>query len=176
MLLALFSVTLPSLAFDCVAGYCPDSASDPRRVHVPGESFQEVPPEFEEGKAWLVAAGKVYHWGYAASRRHYFDLLRSCDVAVSTADHEFFGCAMVEAVRPGYVGLCSLVGRMLCGSRVDVGVCRVYVPGVVSLLVVTCGCTAFCNRRCVAATSCAPTGWHTPRYSQPSTCTTRRGS
>jgi hypothetical protein len=33
-----------------------------------GECFEEVPPEFVAGKAWLTAAGKVAHWGYAASR------------------------------------------------------------------------------------------------------------
>ncbi len=37
-------------------------------VVVMGESFEEVPPEFTAGHAWLSAAGKIAHWGYAASR------------------------------------------------------------------------------------------------------------
>ena len=63
-----------------------------------GEVFDEIPEEFATARVWLEAAGKVAHWGFAPSKAEYHRLLASCDVAVSTADHEFFGVAMIEAV------------------------------------------------------------------------------
>ena len=71
------------------------------RVTVLGESFQEVPPEFAEYRAKL--ADKIVHWGYQASRTAYFDALGSADVFVSTAHHEFFGLAAVEAMAAGCI-------------------------------------------------------------------------
>ena len=76
------------------------------RVVVLGERFAETPPVFDEAKAWLDAAGKVAHWGYAESRADYLRLLSTCDVAVSTAEHEFFGVSMIEAAGAGCFVLC----------------------------------------------------------------------
>lgn len=56
-----------------------------------------LPPYFELHKRRLASAGKLDWWGYAEDREHYFELLRNADVAVSTAMHEFFGVAMLEA-------------------------------------------------------------------------------
>jgi len=56
-----------------------------------------LPPYFELHKRRLASNGKLDWWGYADDRQHYFELLRSADVAVSTAMHEFFGVAMLEA-------------------------------------------------------------------------------
>jgi hypothetical protein len=39
--------------------------------------------------------------GYVRSRRDYFHLLKSGTIVVSTARHEFFGLAVIEAVRAG---------------------------------------------------------------------------
>jgi glycosyltransferase involved in cell wall biosynthesis len=65
-----------------------------------------LPPYFEEHRRRLAANGKVDWWGYADDREHYFKLLRGADVAVSTAMHEFFGVAMLEAA---YCGCYPLV-------------------------------------------------------------------
>ncbi len=43
----------------------------------------------------------IRHWGYQRTRKEYESVLRSVDVVVSTADHEFFGIGVLEAVRAG---------------------------------------------------------------------------
>lgn len=69
------------------------------RVSVLGESFAEVPDCFPVARQRL--AGKIVHWGYAESREAYWQILADCDVVVSTAAHEFFGIAILEAVSAG---------------------------------------------------------------------------
>lgn len=73
------------------------------RVCVLGESFTEVPDCFEAGRARL--AEKIDHWGFVAGREEYWQILSGCDVVVSTAGHEFFGIAILEAVSAGCVPL-----------------------------------------------------------------------
>jgi len=74
-------------------------------VVILGESFGEEPVIFAESRVWLEGLGKVAHWGYAPDRAAYLDVLSTCDVAVSTAAHEFFGVAMLEAAALGVTPL-----------------------------------------------------------------------
>jgi glycosyltransferase involved in cell wall biosynthesis len=69
------------------------------RVSVLGEQFQEVPPVFEEAKSRL--GDRIDVWGYLPNREAYVETLRGADVFVSTAIHEFFGLAAVEAIAAG---------------------------------------------------------------------------
>lgn len=71
----------------------------PFRLIVLGQSFRYGPSCFAEARGRLQA--KTIHFGYAESREEYVQLLRSGDVVVSTALHEFFGLAVLEAVRAG---------------------------------------------------------------------------
>jgi glycosyltransferase involved in cell wall biosynthesis len=68
------------------------------RVALAGEAYHAVPPDFEAARRRL--ADRVAHFGTATDAA-YPGLLRSCDVVVSTARHEFFGVAVLEAVAAG---------------------------------------------------------------------------
>jgi glycosyltransferase involved in cell wall biosynthesis len=69
------------------------------RLNVLGESFGQVPACFEVARQEF--SGQITRWGFLADRAEYQAALSASDVAVSTANHEFFGIAMVEAVAAG---------------------------------------------------------------------------
>ena len=56
-------------------------------------SYREAPAVFETARSEL--AERVDHWGYLESAAEYARVLRSCDVVLSTALHEFFGISVV---------------------------------------------------------------------------------
>lgn len=70
------------------------------RIALCGENFRNVPDEFETGSQRL--GDRLIHYGYA-DRDLYEDLLHDSSVVVSTAKHEFFGIAAVEAMAAGAV-------------------------------------------------------------------------
>ncbi|GAB4519618.1 MAG: DUF3524 domain-containing protein [Anaerolineae bacterium] len=76
------------------------------RVIVAGENYRQSPHEFEEARRWL--GDRILHWGYAEDRATYARLLWQADIVVSTARHEFFGVAIVEAT---YCGCWPLLPR-----------------------------------------------------------------
>lgn len=61
-----------------------------------GEHFVSEPPEFEEARERL--GSRIVHQGYAPSREEYARWLWEADIVVSTALHDFFGAAVVEAI------------------------------------------------------------------------------
>ena len=73
------------------------------RLVVLGQSFSTAPPIFAEARK--VLGPKIIHFGYAESRAEYFRLLALGDIVISTARHEFFGIAVLEAVRAGCIPL-----------------------------------------------------------------------
>ncbi len=66
------------------------------RVALLGERFVHVPPEFEMARERL--GERVVHFGYVQDLATYARWLWQADVVVSTAIHEFFGAAVVEAL------------------------------------------------------------------------------
>lgn len=68
-------------------------------VAVAGQAHDDVREAFEARARGLGT--RLVALGGLESRAAYAALLRSCDVAVSTANHEFFGLAMAEAAYAG---------------------------------------------------------------------------
>lgn len=64
-----------------------------------GERAKDLPPDLEARLATVRSI--VVHEGFAASRADYARLVGGCDVVVSTARHEFYGVAVVEALVAG---------------------------------------------------------------------------
>ncbi len=73
------------------------------RLSVVGEQFRSVPPEFATARR--RHSGRIRRWGYEPTREAYVEALREADVFVSTAEHEFFGIAAVEATACGALGV-----------------------------------------------------------------------
>jgi len=69
------------------------------RLVVLGQSFINVPECFKEAHTRLIK--EIIHFDYAESKERYGQLLSLGDVVVSTARHEFFGVAVLEAIRSG---------------------------------------------------------------------------
>ena len=68
------------------------------QLSVMGESFKEVPQEFEHAQNEF--AQQIVHWGFLP-KESYREVLSQADIFVSTADHEFFGIAAAEAIEAG---------------------------------------------------------------------------
>ncbi len=71
----------------------------PFKLLILGQSFPRNPDIFTEARTRL--ASHIEHYGYAEDRSEYLTLLKQADVVVSTAYHEFYGMAVIEAVRAG---------------------------------------------------------------------------
>jgi len=69
------------------------------RVVLLGEVFVRVPPEFQEARERL--GGRILQFGYVESYAEYAHWLWQADIVVSTALHDFFGAAVVEAIYCG---------------------------------------------------------------------------
>lgn len=69
------------------------------KISVMGQQFRDVPEVFGWAKKYF--ADEIENWGYQANKADYEAVLKNSDVVVSTANHEFFGISIVEAVRAG---------------------------------------------------------------------------
>ncbi|NLW83540.1 MAG: DUF3524 domain-containing protein [Phycisphaerae bacterium] len=69
------------------------------RMSVIGEQFRDAPAVFERAKVQF--ADRIDRWGYQSSRQAYADALAEADIVVSTANHEFFGIGVLEAIAAG---------------------------------------------------------------------------
>lgn len=69
------------------------------RLLVAGGRYSRVPAVFDRAKA--ILSDRIEHWGEVKDRGEYARLLARADIVVSTALHETFGLAMVEAAYAG---------------------------------------------------------------------------
>lgn len=76
-----------------------DDAGCRFRLILAGKRFEEQPSEFDT--AFERYADQILHYGYAEDFEEYSRLLHRADIVVSTAIHEFFGIAMLEAIYCG---------------------------------------------------------------------------
>lgn len=71
----------------------------PFQMIVLGQSFKTHPECFAEAREYFD--DRIIHFGYVHREEEYSALLRTGDIVVSTALHEFFGISVLEAVRAG---------------------------------------------------------------------------
>lgn len=69
------------------------------RLSMIGERFRQSPEIFDWAEDFF--SEHIDRWGYQKSRREYEQALAQADVIVSTAEHEFFGISVVEAIAAG---------------------------------------------------------------------------
>jgi len=69
------------------------------KINVIGEQFRDGPEVFDWAKEYF--ADHIESWGYQPTKEQYLQTLADSDVVVSTAGHEFFGIAIVEAILAG---------------------------------------------------------------------------
>lgn len=75
------------------------SESEDLRWIILGESFRRVPDELKQLQEAL--GDRIEHIGYIEDRETYLACLGKADWVLSTADHEFYGIAVVEALLMG---------------------------------------------------------------------------
>jgi len=69
------------------------------RLSVIGEQFRDIPEVFPWAKGYFAA--HIDRWGYQQGIEDYRAALMEADIVVSTANHEFFGISIVEAIAAG---------------------------------------------------------------------------
>ena len=69
------------------------------RLSVIGEQFRNQPEVFTWAKDYF--ADHIDNWGYQQSAEQYQKVLTDADIIVSTANHEFFGISIAEAITAG---------------------------------------------------------------------------
>ncbi len=84
----------PEEFFHVIMGLADEGADF--RVAIVGEHYRQYPEVFDQARDAL--GDRVVQFGYLDSKAAYCDLLRRCDISVSTAIHEFFGVSVLEAI------------------------------------------------------------------------------
>ncbi len=94
----------------------------PFRLAIAGESFRNQPEEFLAARERFGA--QIVHFGYATAEQ-YRALLQRSDIVVSTAIHEFFGIAVIEAI---HAGCCPLLPHRLSYPELTPGAATPHFP------------------------------------------------
>lgn len=73
------------------------------KLNVIGAAANKIPDIFQQAK--IEFSDHIQAWGFASSQQDYQKILHDSDVIVSTANHEFFGMAVIEAVAASCIPL-----------------------------------------------------------------------
>ncbi|MCH2178721.1 MAG: DUF3524 domain-containing protein [Mariniblastus sp.] len=73
------------------------------RLSVIGETFRQHPPEFDQIHSEFST--QIEHWGFQPDRDAYWNVLATADVFISTAQHEFYGLAVLEGLAAGLAAI-----------------------------------------------------------------------
>jgi glycosyltransferase involved in cell wall biosynthesis len=87
----------PALFFDAVRSL--KAHGSKFRLSVIGQSFSQVPEVFETARRELY--GFIHRWGFQEKHEEYLKALDEAHIVVSTAEHEFFGVSILEAISAG---------------------------------------------------------------------------
>ena len=87
----------PGAFLDCLK--TAEAAGLPFRLVMLGQRFDRVPEAFEEIRSRY--GDRILQWGHVESRSAYVQSLASCDIALVTAHHDFFGISVLEAAAVG---------------------------------------------------------------------------
>ena len=88
----------PESFFECLFRLKEEGYTD-FGVSVLGGTFSEEPEIFNRARE--VLRENIVRFGHLESKAEYYDALSEANVVVSTANHEFFGAAVAEAVLCG---------------------------------------------------------------------------
>ncbi len=80
---------------------CLEAQNIDYRLAILGQSFRQVPKEFSQIREQF--SHRIDQFGYADSQDEYFNWLSCSDIFLSTAEHEFQGLAVLEAVNLGCI-------------------------------------------------------------------------
>lgn len=74
-------------------------AKSPFRLSVIGQQFEEMPEVFNWAREFF--SDEIDHFGFLETREEFISALSNSDLVVSTANHEFFGISVIEAIAAG---------------------------------------------------------------------------
>ncbi len=80
-------------------------------LYVTGEKYSKSPSVFSKAESQLKR--HVKHWGFVADRKTYYQILWRCNILPVTANQEFFGLSVLEAM---YCGVQPLLPNRLSYS------------------------------------------------------------
>ncbi len=78
------------------------------KLNIIGQSFENSPTVFAEAKEKL--SDRINRYGFLQNKDDYLHSLRESDILISTANHEFYGISILEAVKEG---VCPLLPNRL---------------------------------------------------------------
>jgi glycosyltransferase involved in cell wall biosynthesis len=73
------------------------------RFHLIGQSFRKIPQSVENSISLLEQYQRLGTSGFIENRDEYLDLLAHSQIVLSTAQHEFQGLAVLEAIQAGCI-------------------------------------------------------------------------